>query len=55
MAPIIGKVREAANSLVAYTTGLRHLLHKPYTLKFPQQRYAVENLYGHLRGWLKRR
>src|SRR6266496_1443474 len=45
MAPIIGKVREAANSLVAYTTGLRHLLHKPYTLKFPQQRYAVEKGY----------
>ena len=42
MAPIIGKVRGAANSLLAYTTGLRHLLHKPYTLKFPQQRYAVE-------------
>src|SRR5881409_2916391 len=45
MAPIIGKVRGAANSLLAYTTGLRHLLHKPYTLKFPQQRYAVEKGY----------
>lgn len=42
MAPVVGKVRGAANSLLAYTTGLRHLLHKPYTLKFPQQRYAVE-------------
>jgi ATP-dependent DNA helicase len=42
MAPIVGKVRGAANSLLAYTTGLRHLFHKPYTLKFPQQRYAVE-------------
>src|SRR6266487_2543202 len=42
MAPIVGKVRDAVNSLLAYTTGLRHLLHKPYTLKFPQQRYAVE-------------
>ena len=42
MAPIVGKVRGAANSLLAYTTGLRHLFHKPYTLKFPEQRYAVE-------------
>src|SRR5881296_765131 len=42
MAPIIGKARGAVNSLLAYTTGLRHLFHKPYTLKFPQQRYAVE-------------
>lgn len=42
MVPIVGKVRGAVNSLVAYTTGLRHLSHKPYTLKFPEQRYAVE-------------
>ena len=42
MAPIVGKVRDAANSLLAYTTGLRHLFHKPYTLKFPEQRYAVQ-------------
>src|SRR5439155_749655 len=42
MAPIVGKARDAVNSLLAYTTGLRHLFHKPYTLKFPQQRYAVE-------------
>jgi len=42
MAPIVGKVKAAANSWIAYATGLRHLFHKPYTLKFPQQRYAVE-------------
>src|SRR3989454_351453 len=45
MAPIVGKARDAINSLLAYTTGLRHLFHKPYTLKFPQQRYAVEEGY----------
>jgi len=28
------------NSLLAYTTGFETPFHKPYTLKFPQQRYA---------------
>ncbi len=42
MAPIIGKVKGAVNSWIAYATGLRHLFHKGYTLKFPTQRYAVE-------------
>ena len=42
MAPIVGKFKAAINSGIAYTAGLRHLFHKPYTLKFPQQRYAVE-------------
>jgi len=42
MAPIVGKFKAAFNSWIAYSAGLRHLFHKPYTLKFPQQRYAVE-------------
>jgi Fe-S cluster assembly protein SufB len=42
LAPIIGKFKAAVNSWIAYSAGLRHLFHKPYTLKFPQQRYAVE-------------
>jgi formate hydrogenlyase subunit 6/NADH:ubiquinone oxidoreductase subunit I len=42
LAPIIGKFKAAFNSWIAYSAGLRHLLHKPYTLRFPQQRYAVE-------------
>ena len=45
MSPIIGKIKGAVNSWIAYSTGLRHLFHKPYTLKFPQQRYAVEEGY----------
>ncbi len=42
MAPIVGKFKAAVNSWTAYFSGLRHLTHKPYTLRFPQQRYAVE-------------
>ena len=42
MAPVIGKLKGAVNSWVAYSAGLRHLFHKGYTLKFPTQRYAVE-------------
>lgn len=42
MAPIIGEFKAAANIVRAYASALRHIFHKPYTLKFPQQRYAVE-------------
>ncbi len=42
MAPLIGKFKAAVRSWLAYSAGLRHLFHKPYTLKFPEQRYAVE-------------
>ena len=45
MAPFIGKVKAAVNSGRAYASGLRHLFHKPYTLRFPEQRYAVEQGY----------
>ncbi len=42
---VFGKVRGAVNAWIAYYAGLRHLFHRPYTLKFPQQRYAVEQGY----------
>ena len=43
--PGAGKIKSAAETLRAYTTGIRHLVHRPYTLKFPEQRYAVEKGY----------
>ncbi len=43
--PVVGKLKGAFQSWVAYYTGIRHLFHRPYTLKFPQQRYAVEKGY----------
>ena len=45
MAPIIGKAKAAVDISIAYLTGIRHLFHRPYTLRFPQQRYAVEKGY----------
>lgn len=42
---VLGKVRGAVDAWIAYYTGLRHLFHRPYTLKFPTQRYAVEQGY----------
>ena len=43
--PGAGKIKGAVEALRAYTTGIRHLAHRPYTLKFPEQRYAVEKGY----------
>ncbi len=43
--PGVGKIKGAVGALRAYTTGIRHLVHRPYTLKFPEQRYAVEKGY----------
>src|SRR3989475_2784163 len=45
MAAIIGKAKAAVDISIAYLTGIRHLFHRPYTLRFPQQRYAVEKGY----------
>jgi len=45
LAPIIGKAKAAVDISIAYLTGIRHLFHRPYTLRFPQQRYAVEKGY----------
>ena len=42
MPPVIGKFTAAAKSVRAYASGVRHIFHKPYTLRFPQQRYAVQ-------------
>ncbi len=42
---VFGKVKGAVQAWVAYYTGIRHLFHRPYTLKFPEQRYAVEKGY----------
>jgi len=43
--PGAGKLKGALGTWVAYYTGFRHLFHRPYTLKFPEQRYAVEKGY----------
>jgi Fe-S cluster assembly protein SufB len=45
LAPIIGKAKAAFDISIAYLTGIRHLFHRPYTLRFPQQRFAVEKGY----------